>query len=278
MSSGWQTHAVAREGVDREKLYPIEDAVKLVKERAKAKSTRRSEVAMKSRRRSGAMPIRCTRLRQPAERLRPLGVAWRCSRRGGQADEAKAAGADGVRRRGSLVEKVQGGSIDLDRVVATPDLMPRSSAVSAIWCSARRVDAPTPGRHRDRWTSPRGSRVPRAARSSFPRRESRHRSSRAAGKGSFSAGRSWSRTSRRLQDAVQKSRPAGAKGHFIHRRGDLGRPIERPGGEGSSRGASSRARSSRTDVYRARTQAWRSRLYRRPPRFNGTLLGLATFY
>ena len=36
----------AREGVDREKLYPLQDAVKMVKERAKAKFDETIEIAM----------------------------------------------------------------------------------------------------------------------------------------------------------------------------------------------------------------------------------------
>src|SRR5205814_8204164 len=43
--------------------------------------------------------------------------------RGAKADEAKAAGADVVGAE-DLVEKVQGGTIDFDRCISTPDLMP----------------------------------------------------------------------------------------------------------------------------------------------------------
>ena len=63
----------AREGVDREKLYPLSEAVKMVKERAKAKFDETIEVAMNwhpstSRRSDGP------RRRQPAEWVRTFGA------------------------------------------------------------------------------------------------------------------------------------------------------------------------------------------------------------
>jgi ribosomal protein L1 len=59
----------AREGVDREKLYPLADAIKMVKERAKAKFDETIEVAINL----GVDPRRPDgpRCRDPAERHWP---------------------------------------------------------------------------------------------------------------------------------------------------------------------------------------------------------------
>ena len=112
----------AREGVDREKLYPLSEAVKMVKERAKAKFDETIEVAMNL----GIDPRHADQMVRGVVNL-PNGsgrsVRVAVFARGAKADEAKAAGADVVGAE-DLVEKVQGGAIDFDRVVATPDLMP----------------------------------------------------------------------------------------------------------------------------------------------------------
>ena len=112
----------AREGVDREKLYPLQDAVKMVKERAKAKFDETIEIAMNL----GVDPRHADQMVRGVVNL-PNGsgrsVRVAVFARGAKADEAKAAGADVVGAE-DLVEKVQGGAIDFDRVVATPDLMP----------------------------------------------------------------------------------------------------------------------------------------------------------
>lgn len=112
----------AREGIDRVKLYPVADAVKLVKERATAKFDETVEIAMNL----GVDPKHADQMVRGVVNLpngtgRTLRVA--VFARGAKADEAKAAGADVVGAE-DLVTTVQGGTIDFDRCIATPDMMP----------------------------------------------------------------------------------------------------------------------------------------------------------
>src|SRR5207302_3578795 len=112
----------AREGIDREKLYPLDEAVKMVKDRAKAKFDETIEIAMNL----GVDPRHSDQMVRGVVNLpngtgRTLRVA--VFARGAKADEAKAAGADIVGAE-DLVEKVTGGAVDFDRCIATPDLMP----------------------------------------------------------------------------------------------------------------------------------------------------------
>ena len=112
----------AREGIDREKLYGLDEAVKLVKDRAKAKFDETIEIAMNL----GVDPRHADQMVRGVVSL-PNGTG-RSQRvavfaRGAKADEARAAGADVVGAE-DLVEKVQAGNIDFDRCIATPDLMP----------------------------------------------------------------------------------------------------------------------------------------------------------
>jgi large subunit ribosomal protein L1 len=118
---GKRTHAV-REGIDRTKLYPLAQAVDMVKERAKAKFDETIEVAMNlgvDPRHADQMVRGVCNLPNGSGRTVRVGVFAR----GVKADEAKAAGADVVGAE-DLVEKVQAGNIEFDRCIATPDMMP----------------------------------------------------------------------------------------------------------------------------------------------------------
>ncbi|MCW2316501.1 LSU ribosomal protein L1P [Rhodoblastus acidophilus] len=114
--------AKAREGIERTKLYPIAEAIKLVRERASAKFDETIEIALNL----GVDPKHADQMVRGVVNLpngtgRTLRVA--VFARGAKADEAKAAGADVVGAE-ELVSIVQGGTIDFDRCIATPDMMP----------------------------------------------------------------------------------------------------------------------------------------------------------
>ena len=111
-----------REGIDPAKLYPLDEAVKMLKERATAKFDETVEVAMNL----GVDPRHADQMVRGVVSL-PNGTG-RSARvavfaRGDKAEEAKAAGADVVGAE-DLVTAVQGGTIDFDRCIATPDMMP----------------------------------------------------------------------------------------------------------------------------------------------------------
>jgi large subunit ribosomal protein L1 len=110
------------EGVDRNKLYPLGDAVSLIKERAIAKFDETIEVSMNL----GVDPRHADQMVRGVVNL-PNGtgrtVRVAVFARGDKADEARAAGADVVGAE-DLVETVQAGNIDFDRCIATPDMMP----------------------------------------------------------------------------------------------------------------------------------------------------------
>jgi large subunit ribosomal protein L1 len=114
--------AAANEGIDKRTLHTLEDAVKLLKERTKAKFDETIEVAVNL----GVDPRHADQMVRgvcslPNGSGRSVRVA--VFAKGDKADEAKAAGADIVGAE-ELAEKVQGGDIDFDRVIATPDMMP----------------------------------------------------------------------------------------------------------------------------------------------------------
>ncbi len=111
----------AIDGVNTEKAYDIDEAVKLVKSRATAKFDETIELAINL----GVDPRHADQMVRGVVSLpngtgRSLRVA--VFAKGAKADEAKKAGADIVGAE-DLAEQVQKGEINFDRCIATPDMM-----------------------------------------------------------------------------------------------------------------------------------------------------------
>ena len=108
--------------VDREKLYGVDEAISLAKQHATAKFDETIEVAVNL----GVDPRHADQMVRGVVTL-PNGtgktVRVAVFARGAKADEAKAAGADIVGAE-DLMETIQGGKIEFDRCIATPDMMP----------------------------------------------------------------------------------------------------------------------------------------------------------
>jgi large subunit ribosomal protein L1 len=201
----------AREGVDRTKLYPLDQAVKMIKDRAKAKFDETVEVAMNL----GVDPRHADQMVRGVVNLpngsgRSMRVA--VFARGPKADEARAAGADVVGAE-DLVEQVQGGTIDFDRVIATPDLMPLVGRLGKVLGPRGLMPNPKVGTVTMDVTGA----IKGAKGGSVEFRVEKAGIVQAGvGKASFDADKLVENI-RAFADAVAKARPAGAKGTYIQR-------------------------------------------------------------
>ncbi|MBO6729728.1 MAG: 50S ribosomal protein L1 [Maricaulis sp.] len=114
--------AAARETVDRDAVYTIDQASALVKSNATAKFDETIELSMNL----GVDPRHADQMVRGVCNL-PNGtgrtVRVAVFARGPKAEEATAAGADVVGAE-DLMEQVQSGNINFDKVIATPDMMP----------------------------------------------------------------------------------------------------------------------------------------------------------
>ena len=122
MSKHGKRIRTARDAVERTKLYKLDEAVKLVKSNASVKFDETVEIAINlgvDPKHADQMVRGVVNLPNGTGRTLRVGVFAR----GAKADEARAAGADIVGAE-DLVASVQGGTIDFDRCIATPDMMP----------------------------------------------------------------------------------------------------------------------------------------------------------
>ena len=114
--------AKSREGLDPNKAYALGEAITLLKQKSSVKFDETIEVSLNL----GVDPRHADQMVRGVVNL-PNGtgrtVRVAVFARGAKADEAKAAGADIVGAE-DLVETVQKGEINFDRCIATPDLMP----------------------------------------------------------------------------------------------------------------------------------------------------------
>jgi large subunit ribosomal protein L1 len=201
----------AREGVDRLKLYSLDEALELVKGRANAKFDETIEVAMNL----GVDPRHADQMVRGVCQL-PNGsgrqVRVAVFARGAKADEALAAGADIVGAE-DLVERVQGGTIDFDRCIATPDLMPLVGRLGKVLGPRGLMPNPKVGT-----VSMDVAGAVKAAKGGAVefRVEKAGIVHGGVGKASFPADK-LAENIRAFADAVVRAKPTGAKGTYVQR-------------------------------------------------------------
>ncbi|MDT3377085.1 50S ribosomal protein L1 [Labrys portucalensis] len=201
----------AKEGIDRIKLYGLDEAVALIKDRAKAKFDETVEIAMNL----GVDPRHADQMVRGVCNLpngsgRTLRVA--VFARGAKADEARAAGADVVGAE-DLVEIVNGGKIDFDRCIATPDMMPLVGRLGKVLGPRGMMPNPKVGTVTMDVTG--AVQASKGGAVEF-RVEKAGIVHGAVGKASFSAEK-LAENIKAFADAVVKAKPTGAKGTYVQR-------------------------------------------------------------
>src|SRR6187401_1414734 len=203
--------AKARDGIDPAKAYALDEAVKLVKERAKAKFDETVEVAMNlgvDPRHADQMVRGVVNLPNGTGRTLRVGVFAR----GAKAEEAKAAGADVVGAE-DLVETVQKGVIEFDRCIATPDLMPLVGRLGKVLGPRGMMPNPKVGT-----VTPDVAGAVKAAKGGAVefKVEKAGIVHAGVGKASFTE-EALAGNIRAFVDAVVKAKPTGAKGTYLKR-------------------------------------------------------------
>jgi large subunit ribosomal protein L1 len=200
-----------RDGIDRNKLYALSEAVTMIKDRAKAKFDETVEVAMNL----GVDPRHADQMVRGVVNL-PNGtgrsVRVAVFARGDKAEEAKAAGADIVGAE-DLVDIVQGGTIDFDRCIATPDMMPLVGRLGKVLGPRGMMPNPKVGT-----VTPDVAAAVKASKGGAVefRVEKAGIVHAGVGKASFDA-KALEENIRALADAVNKAKPSGAKGTYVKR-------------------------------------------------------------
>jgi large subunit ribosomal protein L1 len=195
--------------VDTNKSYPLDEAIRLIKANSKAKFDETVELSLNlgiDPRHADQMVRGLTNLPNGTGKTVRVGVFAR----GPKADEATAAGADVVGAE-DLAEKIQAGTIEFDRCVATPDMMGIVGRLGKILGPRGLMPNPRLGTVtmdiKGAVSAAKGGQVEfRAEKAGIIHA--------GIGKVSFDEAK-LQENARALADAVQKARPAGAKGTYM---------------------------------------------------------------
>lgn len=196
---------------DKSKTYPLSEAIKLVKQNARAKFDETVEMTMNlgiDPRHADQMVRGLISLPNGTGKTVRVGVFAR----GPKAEEAQAAGADVVGAE-DLAEKIQAGEIAFDRCIATPDMMGVVGRLGKILGPRGLMPNPRLGTVtmdvKGAITAAKGGQVEfRAEKAGIIHA--------GIGKASFDDDKLLE-NARALADAIQKARPAGAKGTYVQR-------------------------------------------------------------
>ena len=195
--------------LDTTKSYPLDEAIRLIKANAKAKFDETVEMSLNlgiDPRHADQMVRGLTQLPNGTGKTVRVGVFAR----GAKAEEASAAGADVVGAE-DLAEKIQAGTIEFDRCVATPDMMGIVGRLGKILGPRGLMPNPRLGTVtmdvKGAVTAAKGGQVEfRAEKAGIIHA--------GIGKVSFED-QKLLENARALADAVQKARPTGAKGTYM---------------------------------------------------------------
>jgi large subunit ribosomal protein L1 len=199
----------ARTAFDGKALLPVGEAVALVKANASAKFDETVEVALNL----GVDPRHADQMVRGSVNL-PNGtgktVRVAVFARGDKADQARKAGADIVGAE-DLMERIQGGTIDFDRCIATPDMMPIVGRLGKILGPRNLMPNPKIGT-----VTPDVAEAVAAAKGGQVtfKVEKAGVVHAGVGKVSFDAAK-LEENIRAFVDAVQRAKPPGAKGTYM---------------------------------------------------------------
>lgn len=201
--------AKSREGIDPNKAYSLGEALQLLKDRSKVKFDETVEVAMNL----GVDPRHADQMVRGVVNL-PNGtgrtVRVAVFARGDKAEEAKAAGADIVGAE-DLVQTVQGGTIEFDRCIATPDMMGLVGRLGKVLGPRGLMPNPRVGTV----TADVAAAVKASKGGAVEFRVEKAGIVHAGvGKVSFDV-KALEENVRAFADAVNKAKPAGAKGNYV---------------------------------------------------------------